>query len=243
MSGAAPSADDNGRREGGDHRPVLVVLLGRRRRALRAPGRRAAPAGLRGEDDHGERPARPVHARSPPAARPPRQSAARRDPDRPLGDRSGERDAAEHHPQSAFDLPDPCRARARAVRRPPPPRADDADSLHRYARVVRRADGRNVPRERRPRLDEDRQARLGVPRRPARSPHRRLRDGEGLRATLAPRRLRDHPERCAHPRPKRTRTGARIASSSRAATKGARACTCSCTRGRRSAGVPVSICA
>ena len=66
----------------------------------------------------------------------------------------GERDAPEHHPQPALGLPDQAGARARALRRRAPARADDADAVHRDARDVHRADGRHVPRERRPRLDE-----------------------------------------------------------------------------------------
>ena len=45
-------------REDRDRRPVLLVVLGRGRRALREPGRRAAGARARGEDPDGPRPAR-----------------------------------------------------------------------------------------------------------------------------------------------------------------------------------------
>ena len=54
------------------------------------------------------------------------------------------------------------RARARAVRRRAPARADDADAVRRDARRLHRADGRDVPRERRPRLDEDTRSRRGA---------------------------------------------------------------------------------
>jgi len=68
-----------------------------------------------------------------------------------------------------------------------------------------RADGRHLPRERRPRLDEDRDAGVGFPGRPDRPPHRRLRNGARDGEELAARRLRDHPERRAHPRRRRSR--------------------------------------
>ena len=70
-----------------------------------------------------------------------------------LGDRPRERVAAEHLPQPALGLPRPRGARARALRRPAPPRADDADDLRRHARGRDLPDRGDAPRLRRPRLD------------------------------------------------------------------------------------------
>ena len=110
----------------------------------------------------GNDPPGPVHPRPAPARRAARRPAGGRDPDRPLGDRAGERLAAEHHPQPALDPPDAPRARDRGLRPPPPARADDADAVHRRARVLGRADRRDAPRERRPRLDAARASRSGA---------------------------------------------------------------------------------
>ena len=97
----------------------------------------------------GNDPPRSVHPGAPPARRPARGAATRGDPDRTVRDRPGERLAAEHHPQPPLHLPDPARARAGALRSPPPARADDPDPLHRGARALGRADGGHPPRERR----------------------------------------------------------------------------------------------
>ena len=61
-------------------------------------------------------------------ARTSRRAAAGGHPDRPLGDRAGERVAAEHHPQPALGLADPAGAGAGALRPRPHPRADDSDA-------------------------------------------------------------------------------------------------------------------
>ncbi len=153
----------------------LVVVLGRRRRARRAPGRSARGAWARGTAGDGQRPAGSVHARPPPPGRPPRRPAGERDRDRALGDRARERLASEHHPQPSCHLPDQARARAGAVRRAPPPRADDAGDVHLGARARDGADRRHAPRVGRPRLDEARDPRLGLPREPHRPANRRLR--------------------------------------------------------------------
>ena len=95
--------------------------------------------GPRRQDHHRERPARHVHARAAPAARPPRRPAAGRDPGRPHGDRAGERLAAEPR-ASARSVPFRLkRVFARgAVRRPAPARADDAGDLRlRRSRVAK----------------------------------------------------------------------------------------------------------
>ena len=62
---------------------------------------RSRRAGIEVRTDHGQRPARTVHARAAPAARAARRAAGGRDPGRALGDRAGERLAAEHRPQPA----------------------------------------------------------------------------------------------------------------------------------------------
>ena len=111
----------------------------------------------------------------------------------------GERLAAERHPQPAGDLPDQARARAGAVRRPPPARADDARHLHLGARDGDLPDRRHAPCVGRPRLDEARDARLGLSREPDRSADRRVRARARLGRALAAGRVRDRPERGADP--------------------------------------------
>ena len=103
---------------------------------------------------------------------------------------------------------DPTRARARAFRCPPPPRADDADDLpvgaHARARcplvATFHASG------------ELGWMKCGMPvwgflDRPDRPPHRRLGAREGVAEPLAAGRVRGHPERRA--RPERRRAGGR----------------------------------
>ena len=79
-SSSAPSAcsarsrRSRGRRIEDRHRgPVLVVVLGRRRRARRAPGRRAAAPRARRADHDGQRPARTADAPAASAHRPARR--------------------------------------------------------------------------------------------------------------------------------------------------------------------------
>ena len=98
-------------REDRHRRAVLVVVLGRRRRARRAPGRRAAPARSRREDPDGQRPARAgslgccIPARGRHGELPDGDH-----PGRPLGRRAGERLAPEHRALAALDRPHPPRA-------------------------------------------------------------------------------------------------------------------------------------
>ena len=106
-----------------------MVVLGGGRRARRAAGGCTRGARSRRASHHGQRPAGPVHARAASARRPPRRASGERDPGRPLGDRPRERLAAEHRPLAALGLPHPARARARALRRAPSPRADDPVDL------------------------------------------------------------------------------------------------------------------
>ncbi len=86
-------------------------------------------------------------------------------------------------PRSYFRHP---RARARALRRPPSARADDADDLPDDAHPRALPARRDLPRVRRPRLDEVRSVALGLPDRPDRSPHRRLRAREGVAGRWLP---------------------------------------------------------
>ena len=181
--------------EGRHRRPVLMVLLGRRRRARRAQGRGAAQARDRNADDHRARPAGELHAGAAPAARAARASAARRDPGREVGDRPGERRAAEHRPQPVDAFEGQARPPAGALRRSPPPRADDAGDLHVRARLCRRPGGRHLPRARQPGLEHDRQAGVGVPDGPDRPPDRGHRGGPRLGGALVPGRVRADSER------------------------------------------------
>ena len=137
------------------------------------------------------------------------------------------------------------RARARAVRRRPPARADDADAVRRDARRLHRADGRDVPRERRPRLDAATRSRRG-----ASSPTgsttaspspsgRSSRRSAGCPATTRSSRTACSSRRTPIP------PAASTASSSPAATRTARDCTSCCRRGPRSAartGATLRIC-
>ena len=150
------------RHEGRDRRPVLLVVLGGRRRARGAAGRGAAPARRRDAHDHRQRPARQLHARAAPALGAPRHAAAGRHPGRPLGDRARERVAAEHRALAARDRAGITRARERALRRAAPPRADDAGDLRRRARAREGPGRRDLPCARRPRLDEARACRCGA---------------------------------------------------------------------------------
>ncbi len=124
-----------------------------------------------------------------------------------------------------------------------PARADDADAVHRRARDVHRADGRNVPRERRPRVDAHRAARLGVPRRSPRPAHRRLesrrvpRRSAGSRAST-----RSSRTACSSRLPPNAGGRASTASSSQAGTNSAKGCTCCSARGPRSGAAQVQIC-
>ena len=176
-----------------------MVVLGRSHRTRGAAGSGSRRPGPRRPAAHGQRSARAVHARAPPARRPPRRPAGERDPGRALGHRPRERLAPEHRALSAHVHADPPRARAGALRRAPPARADDAGDLHRDARDGADADRGDVPRLRRSRLDEVRQAALGIPHRPDRPPDRRVRARAALAAALASGRVRGDPERRARP--------------------------------------------
>ena len=102
-----------------------MVVPGGHRRACRslARPRRLSGFGCEVKTIMGNDPPRPVHARAPSAARATRTTAARRDPDRTLGDRSRQRHAAEHHPQPALDLPYSHGARTGTLRCRAPPSA------------------------------------------------------------------------------------------------------------------------
>ena len=106
------------------------------------------------------------------------EPAAGRDPGRPLGDRAGERLAAEHRSSARAR----CRAssdvaRARALRRPAPPRADDAGDLRRGARARDAARSSPPSTRRASSAGCARHAALGLPDRPDRPPDRGLRAG------------------------------------------------------------------
>ena len=157
-----------------------------------------------------------------------------RDPGGTLGDRAGERLAAEHRALAALVLPDGARARAGALRRAAPARADDADDLPDGAHPRTLPARRDLPRVGRARLDEVRRAGVGVPDRPHRPPHRGLRAREGVAEPLAARGVRGDPERRARPEPRHRPAAASTASSSPAARSRERACRCCCARGPRS---------
>ena len=165
------------RREDRHCRAVLVVVLGRRGGACRASGGRSRGAGPRGAACHGERSSRPVHPGPPPARRASRRSARERHPGRTVGDRPRKRLVAEHRAEPPCVLPGPPSARARAVRRPPSARADDARDLRRRPRRGQDAHRGDAPRIRRPRLDAARNDRLGLPDGPRRPAHRSVRAG------------------------------------------------------------------
>ena len=204
-SSSAPSGSrrrSQGRsREDRDHRAVLVVLSGRRRRARRAPGRRAPAAWSRCRARDGQRPAREVHAVPASAQRAARAAAGRHHAGRPVGRRARERLAAEHRALAAHRRSDARRARRAAVRRRPPARADDARDLRGDARARAVPDRRHPPRARRPRLDAPRPPLLGLPDGPRSTRGSRCRrwrpspPGAGSRTTTA-----IDPERRVHPR-------------------------------------------
>ena len=88
-----------------------------------------------------------------------------------------------------------------------------------------------------------REAGVGLPRRPARPPHRRLRARARVGASAGcPATTRSSRTACSSRRTP-IPPDARTASSSPAATRTARACTSCCRRGRRSAGAPARRCA
>ena len=173
-----------------DRRSLLVVVLGRGGRALRAPGRRAAPPRARRADPDGQRPARKAHALPASAQRAARRAAGRDHPGRPLGRRAGERVAAEHRALAALDRARPPHPRGRAVRRHPRARADDAGGVRRRDLVRAVPDRRDAPRARRPRLDGAGAPLLGLPDGPDRRAHRRVADGRGVGGALDSRRTR-----------------------------------------------------
>ena len=165
--------------------------------------------------------------------------AAGRDPCRPLRDRPGERLAAEHRPLAAV------RRRRSVVRssgrgfdvlhlhEPMTPAICIATLAMAQAPVVAtfHAHGRA-------RLDEGRQAALGLPRRPARLPDRRLAPRTRFRRRVATGRLRSRAERRPDPSRRRRARDARTRSSSPVARSHERVCRCCCARGRRSDGAP-----
>ena len=188
-----------------DRRSVLVVVLGRRRRARREPGRRAARTRARGEDRDGQRPARAADALLHP--RTGRHGGL--PPDIiPVG-RSVVVPANGSLPNIVLtprlDPPHPRRAARGALRRRPRARADDAGDLRRGARARALPARRHLARGGRPRLDEARRAVLGLPDGADRRADRRLADGGGVGRALARRRVRDRPERRRHPRARRRR--------------------------------------
>ena len=141
-------------REDRDRRPVLVVVLGCGRRARGAAGSGARGARPRRAPGDGQRPAGPVHPGPAPSRRAPRRASGQRDPGGALGDRARERLAPEHRPLAALVLPDGARARARALRRAPSARADDADDLPDRPHPRTLPARRDVPRVGRSRVDE-----------------------------------------------------------------------------------------
>src|SRR5204862_540532 len=104
------------RHEDRDHRPVLLVVLGRCPRTRGAPGPLSRAARRRGEDRHRPRSARAAYQRTAPAARAARASAHVRDPRRPLGDRPGERRASQHRLEPGPGLQDQETPRSLQVR-------------------------------------------------------------------------------------------------------------------------------
>ena len=176
-----------------------MVVLGCSRGARGAAGGSARGARPRRAPGDGERSAGPVHARPAPARRAPWGSARERHPRGTLRHRPRERIASEHRALAAFVLQDGACARARALRRAAPPRADDADDLPDGAHPSALPSRRDLPRVGRPRLDEVRSPDLGVHDRPDRPSHRGLGAGEGVPEPVAARRLRGDPERRARP--------------------------------------------
>ena len=132
-------------------RPLLLVVLGRGRRARREPGERPPCPGSRCADLDGPRSARGEDPATPPADRASRRSPVRDHPDRALGGRSRKRLAPERRPLAAGDAARARRARRAAVRPPAPARADDPGDLRRLARVRELPGRRNVACRGRPR--------------------------------------------------------------------------------------------
>ncbi len=97
-----------------------------------------------------------------------------------------------------------------------------------------RADRGDAPRLRRPRLDEARDARLGIPDGPGRPADRRLRASARVGRPLARRPVGDRAQRGARAAPRATPGTASTPSSSPAATSRARGCRCCCAPGPRS---------
>ncbi len=187
-------------REGRNRRSVLLVVLGRRGRARRAPGRSAQATRARRAPGDGERSAGELHARPAPSPRPSRGASARGDPGWAIRDRAGERSAAEHRPEPAHSRARQARAGERALRRAAPARADDAGDLRCGARARAMPHGGHVPRLRPAALAIARQACVGVPGGPDRPSDRRVRAIAGDRDPTPRRRVRADPERRPDPR-------------------------------------------
>ena len=220
-------------------RPVLVVVLGRRRRALRAPGGCAPPTRSRREDPDGQRPAgrltRLLHPRTRPARRAPRRDH----PGRPLGRRAR---------RTGRCRTSSCRRRSIGrIRRVLVEEQFDVVHLHEpmtpaiCVAALSFADCPIVATQHAPgELGWLRCGHplLGLPHRPGRRADRRLADGGRVGVPVAPGRLPHHPERCADPRSRRARRTVTTPSSSSAATIRARGCPRCCARGRTSTPRP-----
>ena len=227
--------------EGRHRRPVLLVLLGRRRRARRAEGGVAARLGIETRTIMGNDPpgsfTRVLHPRHGRHGEPPADVI-------PVG-RSvivpGERRAAEHRPEPAACCGSSGARRERFdvlhLHEPMTP-----VDLHRGARLGALPGGRHLPRLRRPRLAPRGTAGVGVPDGPDRPPDRRLRGGPRVGRELVPGRVRGDPERRPDPGPRPSPAAASTGSSSSAGTTRARGCRCCCAPGRRSTAAPAPAC-